>query len=284
VTPPPIFDATARRIRRDATTGAPEAFLTGLMIDELVERVDMIKRSFADALVIGAEPRLIGALTQRGVRVVVLDPSPRRAAFCDGRCADEDDGSLLVASYDLVIAIGTLDTVADLPGALTLIRRALRPDGVFLAAFPGAGSLPALRAAVAAADSLSGAAVARFHPQIDVRAAGDLLVRAGFTLPVADVAQFELAYASIDKLLSDLRDAAMRNILALRYPVGKGWRAALAARFASTAADQARVRETIAFNILTGWAPAPGQPQPARRGSATASLTDVLKQRGEQRD
>lgn len=248
------------------------------MIDELLERLDAITRSIADVLVVGAEPRLIETLRARGMTVTVIDPSPRRAFQAGGRCADEDDGSLPVVAFDLVIAVGTLDTIDDLPGALALMRRSLRPDGAFLAAFPGAGSLPALREAAALADAAAGHAVARFHPQIDVRAAGDLLMRAGFALPVADVARFDLAYASVDRLLDDLRAAAMRNVLAERYPVGRAWRERFAQHFAATARDDGRTVETIAFIVLTGWAPAPDQPKPARRGSATASLADALKQ------
>ncbi len=254
------------------------------MIDELIERLDAITRQFTDALVVGAEPRLIEALASRGMRVSVVDPSPRRATRFGGFCADEDDGALPVAAFDLVIAIGTLDTVDDLPGALALMRRALRPDGAFLAVFPGAGSLPVLRGAVAQVDGLAARAVARFHPQIDVRAAGDLLVRAGFALPVADVARFDLAYPSVDRLTDDLRRAALRNVLAERHPVGKTWRDALRAAYSVTAGEDGRTVETVAFVVLTGWAPAPGQPQPARRGSATASLTEALKQRGDQGD
>jgi len=278
---PAIFDRHARRIRRDATADHEEPFLTGLMIDEVLDRIDTIKRAFADALIVGAEPRLIAELRARGMTVTVVDPAPRRAALNGGVQAEEDDGSLPVAAFDLVVALGTLETVDDLPGSLALMRRALRPDGAFVAIFPGAGSLPTLRAAVASVDQREGRAVARFHPQIDVRAAGDLLVRAGFALPVADVARFDLSYASLDRLLDDLRAAAMRNVLTGRYAATKRWRAMLEAAFLDDAPD-GRVKETIAFIVLTGWAPAPGQPKPAARGSATASLATALDQASQQ--
>ena len=90
-------------------------------------------------------------------------------------------------TYDLIASVGRLDTINDLPGALALARRALTPEGLFLAAFAGAGSLPALRRAVRAGEEAEGTGAApRIHPQIDVRAAGDLLLRAGFALPVVD--------------------------------------------------------------------------------------------------
>lgn len=281
---PAIFDRNARRIRRDATASDAEPFFVTLMIDELLDRLDTISRPLADALVIGAEARMIAALATRGMRVDVLDPAPRRAARFGGICADEDTGLLPVAAYDLVIALGTLDTVDDLPGSFVLVRRALRPDGVLLACFPGAGSLRTLRAAVAQADARDGRAVARFHPQIDVRAAGDLLVRAGFALPVADVAHFDFAYTSLKRLLDDLRAAAMRNVLVTRHAVGKAWRRALADAFAAASAEGERTREALALIVLTAWAPAPDQPRPAERGSAAVPLARVLEQRGKQRN
>lgn len=283
MTAPAIFDRQARRLRRDATALAGEAFFSGLMTDEALDRIDTITRPFADALVVGAEPRLIAALVARGMAVTVIDPASRRAALAGGSQGEEDDGSLPVSAFDLIVALGTLETVDDLPGALALMRRALRPDGAFVAVFPGAGSLPALRAAVASVDARQGRAVARFHPQIDVRAGGDLLVRAGFALPVADVARVDLSYAALDRLLEDLRAAAFRNVLATRHPVSKGWRTLLADAFMA-GAQNGRVYETICFMVLTGWAPAPGQPKPAARGSATASLAGVLDQAREQRD
>ncbi len=283
VTAPAIFDRHARRLRRDATAAGDEPFFTGLMIDEILDRIDMMTRSFTDVLLVGAEPRLISALEARGMSVTVTDPAPARAALSGGMSAEEDDGSLAVAAFDLVLGLGTLETVDDLPGALALMRRALRPDGAFLAVFPGAGSLPRLRAAVASVDLRAGHAVARFHPQIDVRAAGDLLVRAGFALPVADLARFNLSYMTLDALLADLRAATMRNTLAERHGVTKEWRALLAEAFMQ-GADNGRVAEMMAFLLLTGWAPAPGQPRPAARGSATASLASGLREARQQGD
>jgi len=287
VSPPPsapaIFDRHARRLRRDATANQEEPFFTGLMIDEVLDRIDTIKRAFTDVLVVGAEQRLIGQLRARKMAVTVVDPSAKRAALNGGKQGDEDDGTLPIAAFDLVVALGTLETVDDLPGSLALMRRALRPDGAFVAIFPGAGSLPALRAAVASADQHDGRGVARFHPQIDVRAAGDLLVRAGFALPVADVARFDLSYASLDRLLADLHAATMRNVLAARYAVTKRWRARLEVAFSNNA-QNGRVKESMTFVVLTGWAPDPGQPKPAARGSATASLAAALDQARQQGD
>ena len=184
--------------------------------------------------------------------------------------------SLTPASFDLAVSIGLLDTVNDLPGALTLVRRALKPDGLFLAAFAGAGSLPRLRQAMRAAEAAEGRDPSpRIHPQIDVRATGDLLTRAGFALPVADREVVEVRYANLSRLLSDLRLTGATNILAQRSRAAFT-RLGLAAAMADF--GEATV-ERFELIFLSGWAPAPSQPAPARRGSGTASLADALKPR-----
>jgi NADH dehydrogenase [ubiquinone] 1 alpha subcomplex assembly factor 5 len=157
-----------------------------------------------------------------------------------------------------------------------LVRRALKPDGLFLAAFAGAGSLPRLRQAMRAAEAAEGRDPApRIHPQIDVRAAGDLLTRAGFALPVADREVVEVRYAALGRLVSDLRLTGGTNILAQRAKA-PFTRLGLAA---ATAAFGESEVERFELVFLSGWAPAPSQPAPAKRGSGTASLADALKPR-----
>ncbi len=181
--------------------------------------------------------------------------------------------------FDLVVSVGVLDTINDLPGALTLIRRALNPDGLFLAAFAGAGTLPRLRQAMRAAEEAEGRDPSpRIHPQIDVRAAGDLLTRAGFALPVADREVVEVRYASLSRLL--VGPAADRRP-PMSSPSGRG--RPFAAHGSCRRRSPLSARRTVErFELvyLSGWAPAPSQPVPARRGSGTASLADALKPKG----
>ncbi|RZM07120.1 MAG: methyltransferase domain-containing protein, partial [Sphingomonas sp.] len=193
--------------------------------------------------------------------------------------ADEDRLPFADASFDLVVSAGVLDQVNDLPGALALIRRVLRPDGLFLGAFVGAGSLPALRSALRSAESERPAA--RLHPQIDVRSAGDLLMRAGFALPVADVETLDVGYSDLSRLLGDLRGMAAGNILAQRQPLVSATVGRTAAAFASASDDRGRTHETFQIVFLTGWSPDPSQPKPAKRGSATASLGAALGRHGQ---
>ncbi len=144
--PNAIFDAAARRRRRDrAAAGdyAAHAFLRETMVDGLLERLAAVKRDFADVLDVGASDT---ALMVPGARVARMDPGFAFARASGGVQADEDRLPFADASFDAVLSAGVLDQVNDLPGALSLIRRTLRPDGVFLGAFLGAGSLPALRA------------------------------------------------------------------------------------------------------------------------------------------
>ena len=243
------------------------------MLEGIDERLQAVTRSFADVLDLGCFDAGFPAPT--GARVARFDPGLGFARAAHGVQGDEDRLPFADASFDLVVSAGVLDTVDDLPGALALIRRVLRPDGLFLGALVGAGSLPRLRAAWRAADGDRPAA--RLHPQVDVRAAGDLLVRAGFALPVADVETLSVRYRDLGRLLDDLRGMAAGNVLAARTPATRARLAAAAQAFAAAADPDGRTSETFALIFLTGWAPDASQPKPARRGSATVSLAAALK-------
>lgn len=272
------FDRALRRIRRNraAASFARHGFLQAHIAEELLARLDAVRREFELALLLGYPGEALpAALASKGVATLLIDPGMRLARLSHGVQCDEDRLAVRDASVDLVIATGTLDTVNDLPGALTLIRRALKPDGLFLGGFVGAGSVPRLREAMLAADLMVGGAAARIHPQIDLRAAGDLLGRAGFTLQVADGERLETRYRSFASLIADLRGSA--NTSLLRGPaLTRRQYAAAAAAFEGSAAD-GRVTEIFELVYLIGWSPGPDQPRPARRGSATASLAEALK-------
>lgn len=274
---PDIFDRRLRRLRRDraAPAFADHDFVRAAMLDGIAERLSSVRREFRDMLDLGCADG--GFVAPPGAEVARADPGHRFAAASGGVQADEDRLPFADAAFDLVVAAGSLDTVNDLPGALTLIRRALRPDGLFLGAFLGAGSLATLRAVLREAEADRPAA--RFHPQIDVRSAGDLLVRAGFALPVADVETLTVRYASLARLFADLRGMAATSLLPNPAPLTRATLTRAAAGFAARADADGRVAERFEIVTLTGWAPSPDQPTPARRGSATASLADALKPR-----
>lgn len=276
---PEIFDHRLRAIRRDraARDFAAHDFLYRHTADELIDRLADVKRDLADVLVVGCpSPYLAAQLSAMGKRVVCTDPGYANAAACGGVQADEDALPFADDSFDLIVACGTLDSVNDLPGALVLMRRILRPDGLLLAAFAGAGSLPVLRATLLAAE---GDRVGQhIHPQIDVRAAGDLLSRAGLAMPVADGDVLNVRYGSLFGLLGDLRGMGASNMLRSRPPMLSRAVLGRAAEIFAQAADaDGKTTERFAIAYLSGWKPDATQPKPARRGSATVSLAEALK-------
>lgn len=279
------FDRKLRRDRRDRSARRGEAadYLFRRAAEDLLERLDLVKRPFRQALALGCPyPPLVDELRARGFDVVAADPGRLFAEASGGVQCDEDRLPFGPASFDLVVALGTLDTVNDLPGALVQIRQALRPDGLLLAAFSGAGSLPRLREALRAADEAEGhGASPHIHPQIDARSAGDLLARAGFALPVVDRDEVIVRFPGLAPLIDDLRAMAATNILLARprRPFGKIGFAAATAAFAAGADPDGRVAERFEILHLSGWAPSPDQPRPARRGSASVSMADALKRR-----
>ncbi len=285
-TPAAPFDSALRQARRDRAARLGRAGVNPLlrqMSDDLLDRLAMVSRRFDRALDLGCGPGLLTqALRAGGIEVTSCDASGRFAAGMGGLRHEEDALPFLPGSFDLVVSAGVLDSVNDLPGALVQIRRLLRPDGLFLGAFVGAGSLQRLKRAMQVADEAAARpASAHVHPQIDVRAAGDLLSRAGFALPVADVETINVRYTGLPQLVGDLRELAWTNILASRsrQPFGRLGYAAAQAAFAAGADPDGRITERFEIVHLSGWGPSPDQPQPARRGSATASLSEALKRR-----
>ena len=279
------FDRALRRLRRDRAarlTGEPHPLLER-MAEEVEERLAMVSRRFERALDLGSGPGLVGKrLAAQGIEVASADPGALFAARNGGTQCDEDRLPFPPGTFDLVVSAGTLDSVNDLPGALVQIRRLLRPDGLFLAAFVGAGSLPLLRHVMRSADEAEGQpASPRLHPQIDIRAAGDLLGRAGFALPVVDGEKVSVRFPTMGRLVDDLRELGWTNILSARSrrPIGRLGLAAASAAFAEAADADGRSTERFEIIHLSGWAPSPDQPQPARRGSGSVSLADALRRK-----
>jgi SAM-dependent methyltransferase len=274
VTSTDIFDRALRRRRRDraAQCYGMHDFLRAEMLDGIAERLAAVSRSFTDVLDLGC---FDGAFASTpGARVARLDAGFAFASAAGGVQGDEDRPPFADGAFDLVVSAGALDTVNDLPGALALARRMLRPDGLFLAAFLGGDTLATLRSVLVTAEAARPAA--RVHPRIDVQSAGDLLVRAGFALPVADSETLTVRYAGLAPLLADLRGMAAASLLA-PSPLARETIGRAAALFAERADADGRVAERFDIVFLTAWAPAPGQPQPARRGSGKASLAAALK-------
>lgn len=276
---PHIFNERLRSHRRDraAVQFPAHDFLYAAMADDMLERLGDVSRSFSRALVIGCpDSRLADALTALGCTVTCCDPGSIWAARNGSVAVSEDRLPFEEATFDLILCCGTLDAINDLPGALLGLNRILEPDGLLLLSFVGAGSLPRLRAALLAADGDRPAQ--RIHPQVDVRALGDLLTRAGFAMPVVDQQPLDVRYGSLFGLITDLRGMGAAQCLASAPPPLTRTGLALAAEQFATGAD-ADGRITERFMILhgSGWHPSESQPKPARRGSATVSLADALR-------
>ena len=238
--------------RARAVLARPDSrWLCVRMCEEIADRLSFMSLDVRRALVIGEG---MDAVLRHHSNADVFRLDLTDAGHPD-IVAEEDRLPIADASMDLVIAVGTLDTVHDLPGALLLIRRILRPGGLFLGAMLGAGSLPALREKLTQFETDAGGNLAaRFHPQVDVRAAGDLLFRAGFSTPVADHDMVTASYKDIRGLIGDIR-ATSANALPKVQP--------LARDAAQRLVQEPAWAEQFGILYLTGWGPVAGEVRPA---------------------
>jgi NADH dehydrogenase [ubiquinone] 1 alpha subcomplex assembly factor 5 len=247
-----IFNRQRRRNlhQRMDQADASDQWLLRYMAETLIDRVSDSSVPFKNALIIGHPSPALSAQLKL--------PVIRSALASNGAdiIADEDRLPIADESFDLVVALGTLDSVDDIPGALNLIKRVLRPGGLFLGAMMGAGALPILRRCIAHGDALVGVAAARFHPQIDVRAAGDLLTRAGFSMPVADQDRMEARYTGFEQLITDLRANGLSNVLLNSAPISKTAARVAAKHFDTLKDRQGRATEVFTPLFMTGWRPA----------------------------
>lgn len=254
---PPVFNAHQRSLRRDRAAGdGPELFLLGRAFDDCIERIASVGRKFDRALLIGCpEPSWLSNLRQFADDPDVVDPGKRFADAAGGTLVTEDHWEPSPQAYDLVVALGTLDTVNDLPLALRLIGYAMRPGALLLGAMSGGQTLPQLRAAMRAADTASGGAAPHVHPRIDASALAPLLTETGFANPVVDIDRVTVNYPSLDRLVSDLRAMAGTNVLTDRPRfIGKAARDAARRAFAENG-DGGRTTETFEILHFAAWVP-----------------------------
>ena len=280
---PKMFDRAlgARRLDRALAEGAQD-FLLARAADDMADRLSLVKREFADALDLGT-PGPHAADRLRVARVTRIAPS--RASLGEGRfagvAADLERPGLADGAFDLAVSLLALHQADDLPGVFVQIRRALRPDGLFLAAIPGGDTLRELREALLTAESeITGGASPRVTPFADARALGGLLQRAGFALPVVDSDRFTVRYADMFALMRDLRAFGATNALhdRSRRFAPRALFSRAARIYAERGADpDGRVRATFEILWLSGWTPHPSQPQPLKPGSARIRLEDAVK-------
>lgn len=266
---PRIFDrkARAQRLHRAARRSGG-SFLIEEAANGVADRAGAANRRFHNALDIGSA----------GIAFEIVRPVAdrwTRATFSENDVL-EPPGQ----QFDLAVSVLALHAVNDLPGALIQIRRALKPDGLFVAALLAGDTLKELRESFAAGEeSISGGVSPRVAPFADVRDLGGLLQRAGFNLPVADTERTTVRYRQFETLVNDLRAAGETNALVqrARKPLRRDVLAASLAHYKSFHAEEdGRLRATFDIVYLTGWTPHESQQKPLRPGSAKTRLADAL--------
>ncbi len=293
--PMTIFDRALVRQRRDraARTLPQHGFLFDEVAGRLADRLLDVKRNFAVGLDLGchdgAMVRAMQATGRPPATVVQADLSAAMAGAAQMNtgvpafAADEEALPVALNSLDLVTSCLSLHWVNDLPGALAQIRRALKPDGFFLAALLGGDTLFELRRCLQEAEiALYGGLSPRISPMADVRDAGALLQRAGFALPVVDSDMIEVTYAHAGRLFADLRGMGETNAVIARRKMPASRRLfaeAVRLYHENFAEPDGRIVARFQILYLTGWSPGANQQQPLRPGSATARLADALDSR-----
>ena len=272
------FDRPLARARlRRALGGGYPAFLLERAAEDLGDRLAAVTRHYAVGLDLGT-PLPLALPAMRGLcgRVVRLAPS----GGIGDVVGDEEALPFGPEAFGLVVSLLALQGVNDLPGAFAQVRRALAPDGLFMACMLGGDSLVELRQSFAAAEAeLDGGISPRIAPFADVRALGGLLQRAGFALPVVDLDRVTVRYASLFASMADIRAMGWGNALAerRRAPLRRATLMRAAEIHAERFADpDGRVRVTFDLVWLSGWAPHESQQKPLRPGSARARLADAL--------
>jgi NADH dehydrogenase [ubiquinone] 1 alpha subcomplex assembly factor 5 len=286
-TAPQLFDRAllTRRRNRFARDAASHDFLLARVAEDFAERLAIVTRTFGAGLLIDAHHGLVSRRLRGLANVAAMsdaDMAARLLDQCDGPSVVADLEALTLGEgvFDLVVSALSLHLVNDLPGALVQLRRAMKPDGLLLAALLGGDTLRELREAFyVAEEELTGGVSPRVAPFGDVRSLGALLQRAGFALPVADVDTVAVTYASPLALMDELRRMGASNMLTGRRRVPVTRRLLMRAdevyreRFSN---PDGRVRATFEIVTLTAWTPHDSQPKPLRPGSATVRLADVL--------
>ncbi|GAA4756301.1 methyltransferase domain-containing protein [Sphingomonas daechungensis] len=242
-----LFDEGLGELRRQrALKRGPELFLHERAFEDILDRLSLIQRRFRSALLVSTfDPRWSQKLGSYADTVEVIAP--------------QDIAGIEPGAYDLVIALGWLDTANDLPRALLTMCFALQDDSLFIGALSGGDTLPALRSAMRSADERMGGATPHAHPRVEAAPFTALLTSAGFAMPVVDVDRVMVSYKSLADLVRDLRSMGATNVLKSRsrQPLSRAAAEAAAAQFQS-AAQGGRVKETFEILHFAAWTPPAG--------------------------
>ncbi len=284
-----LFDFAALARRRDRAmrlgfSGGAD-FLHREVAGLMAERLAEVKREFPRVALLGTGAGVVAAslrpyVAPGGAGLTQLDPSPAMATAAGAEVLTGETLPLAEGAFDLVVSTLLLHAANDPVGQLIQMRRALRPDGLMLAALFGGQTLHELRASLAEAEvECEGGLSPRVAPMAEIRDLGGLLQRAGFAMPVADAERLTVTYATPLHLMRELRAMGETNILTerRRQPMRRATLIRACEIYVEHfGAPDGRVRATFEIVFLTGWAPGPDQPKPLRPGSATARLADAL--------
>jgi SAM-dependent methyltransferase len=268
---PILFDRALLRARMArAGRRGPATFLLDRVREDMEERLQAVTRNFADVADIWTPGELLRKpLADRFQSIARIDPDAAETL------------RLPPQSLDLAVSALAFQFVNDLPGVLAQVRRALKPDGLLLAAMVGGDTLTELRQSFAAAEAeCEGGVSPRVAPFADLRDIGALLQRAGLALPVTDVDRVVVRYDSAFALMADLKRMGATNILIerRRTPTRRATLLRMAQIYAERFADpDGRIRATFDVIWLSGWAPHESQQQPLKPGSAKASLAEAVR-------
>ena len=270
-TAPLLFDRAMLRARQErARLGEPATFLLDRVTEDMEERLAAVTRGFADAAEIWTPGQLLRPpLADRFKSIRRIDPDDTEAL------------RLPPESIDLALSALAFQFVNDLPGVLAQVRRALKPDGLLLAAMIGGDTLTELRQAFAEAEAeCEGGVSPRVAPFADLRDIGSLLQRAGFALPVTDVDSVVVRYDNAFALMEDLRRMGATNVLVerRRTPTRRATMLRMSEIYVQRFCERdGRIPASFDIIWLSGWAPHESQPKPLRPGSAKASLEAAVK-------
>lgn len=283
-----LFDTDLLTMRRKRALAMPiegADFLLRLAAEELAERLSMVERHFDHAVELYGGTGLAGEACHATGKIGRLTrielPGAYRPAAQPTETRPLEHLGLEAETVNLILSPLMLHVTNDTPGMFIQARRALKPDGLFLAVIPGAGTLTELKDVLLETEvRMFAGASPRVIPFPDIRDVGSLMQRAGFALPVVDVETRTVRYASLFELMRDLRAMGMTNPLAARSrkPVTRGFFVEAAKLYAEKYADpDGRIRATFSFINVSGWAPHESQQKPLKPGSAKARLADALK-------
>lgn len=256
---PDLFDSSLRAMRRDrAYRLGAETFLHDRAFADILERIGLVDKRFERALLTsGLNPSWKKEVGEHVETVDLIDPSGLIAAASGGKQDSEDTLSTEPGSYDLVISLGTLDTIEALPEAIARLRFCLKSGGLLIGAMSGGDSLPLLRGCMAQADAVAGPGRPHLHPRVDPASLTQLLSNAGLAMPVVDVDPVIVRYSAFERLIADLRDMGATNILTERSnsPLSRAAYRAAKQHFADQASADGKSEERFDILHFMGWAP-----------------------------